>query len=104
MASIASSLAIGNTPVLLQKPNAIPNKLSSGFSKRLSSSKLVNRRSSTTVNAKAAAQPSSTAVAPTGDRHVAWSSVKQERWQGELVVEGEIPKWLVINSRLVVGF
>lgn len=26
---------------------------------------------------------------------VAWTSVRQERWEGELVVEGEIPKWLV---------
>ncbi|KAJ0605462.1 putative oxidoreductase [Helianthus annuus] len=25
---------------------------------------------------------------------VAWTSVRQERWEGELVVEGEIPKWL----------
>ncbi|KAI3791998.1 hypothetical protein L2E82_05867 [Cichorium intybus] len=24
----------------------------------------------------------------------AWTSVRQERWEGELVVEGEIPKWL----------
>ncbi|KAJ8751149.1 hypothetical protein K2173_016330 [Erythroxylum novogranatense] len=26
--------------------------------------------------------------------HVAWTSVRQERWEGELVVEGEIPLWL----------
>ncbi|KAJ8774832.1 hypothetical protein K2173_017278 [Erythroxylum novogranatense] len=26
--------------------------------------------------------------------HVAWTSVRQERWEGELVVEGEIPQWL----------
>lgn len=26
---------------------------------------------------------------------VAWKSVRQERWEGELFVEGEIPKWLV---------
>ncbi|XP_076902034.1 carotenoid cleavage dioxygenase 8 homolog B, chloroplastic-like [Bidens hawaiensis] len=25
---------------------------------------------------------------------VAWTSVRQERWEGELVVNGEIPKWL----------
>ncbi|GAB4854313.1 Carotenoid cleavage dioxygenase 8, chloroplastic [Ancistrocladus abbreviatus] len=24
----------------------------------------------------------------------AWTSIKQERWEGELVVEGEIPLWL----------
>ncbi|KAH9799631.1 Carotenoid cleavage dioxygenase 8 [Citrus sinensis] len=26
--------------------------------------------------------------------HVAWTSVRQERWEGELVVQGEIPLWL----------
>ncbi|KAE8056609.1 hypothetical protein FH972_013364 [Carpinus fangiana] len=26
--------------------------------------------------------------------HVAWTSVKQERWEGELIVQGEIPLWL----------
>lgn len=25
----------------------------------------------------------------------AWTSVKQERWEGELTVEGELPLWLV---------
>ncbi|KAL7166345.1 hypothetical protein ACSBR2_037091 [Camellia fascicularis] len=31
----------------------------------------------------------------TSDRKlVAWTSVRQERWEGELVVEGEIPLWL----------
>ncbi|KAL0297264.1 UNVERIFIED_CONTAM: Carotenoid cleavage dioxygenase 8, chloroplastic [Sesamum radiatum] len=26
--------------------------------------------------------------------HVAWTSVRQERWQGELHVQGKIPLWL----------
>jgi len=31
-----------------------------------------------------------------GDRnHVAWTSVRQERYEGELAVQGEIPLWLV---------
>ncbi|KAF6164493.1 hypothetical protein GIB67_025319 [Kingdonia uniflora] len=29
-----------------------------------------------------------------GRKLAAWTSIKQERWEGELVVEGEIPKWL----------
>ncbi|XP_061966600.1 carotenoid cleavage dioxygenase 8 homolog B, chloroplastic-like [Populus nigra] len=30
-----------------------------------------------------------------GDRnHVAWTSVRQERYEGELAVQGEIPRWL----------
>lgn len=27
--------------------------------------------------------------------HVAWTSVRQERWEGELLVQGQIPLWLV---------
>jgi len=40
-----------------------------------------------------------------GDRnHVAWTSVQQERWEGELVVEGEIPLWLVCIFQLPVRY
>ncbi|KAF4377217.1 carotenoid cleavage dioxygenase 8 homolog B, chloroplastic [Cannabis sativa] len=28
------------------------------------------------------------------DHHVAWTSVRQERWEGELLVDGDIPLWL----------
>jgi len=33
----------------------------------------------------------------TGDHqhHVAWTSIPQERWEGELLVQGHIPLWLV---------
>lgn len=33
----------------------------------------------------------------TGDRehHVAWTSIPQERWEGELLVQGQLPLWLV---------
>lgn len=27
--------------------------------------------------------------------HVAWTSVQQEKWEGELTVQGKIPTWLV---------
>ncbi|XVE97578.1 hypothetical protein REPUB_Repub03eG0031500 [Reevesia pubescens] len=33
-------------------------------------------------------------VDPADRNHVAWTSVRQERWEGELVVQGEIPLWL----------
>lgn len=37
-----------------------------------------------------------------GDRsHVAWTSVRQERWEGELLVQGEIPLWLVCEHNLI---
>lgn len=26
---------------------------------------------------------------------VAWTSIQQDRWDGELIVEGKIPQWLV---------
>lgn len=29
-------------------------------------------------------------------KNTAWTSVKQEQWQGELHVQGQIPLWLVI--------
>lgn len=32
---------------------------------------------------------------PRERNHVAWTSVRQERWEGELVVQGQIPLWLV---------
>ncbi|KAG8491274.1 hypothetical protein CXB51_014440 [Gossypium anomalum] len=46
--------------------------------------------------------PTQLAIVPSPDKepvdpdqnHVAWTSVKQERWEGELVVLGEIPLWL----------
>ncbi|ERN15089.1 hypothetical protein AMTR_s00056p00057850 [Amborella trichopoda] len=33
-------------------------------------------------------------------KHVAWESIRQERWEGELEVQGQIPLWLVCNSSL----
>ena len=30
-----------------------------------------------------------------GRHHGAWSSIQHERWEGELVVQGQIPTWLV---------
>lgn len=32
-----------------------------------------------------------------GGRLSAWKSVKQERWEGELEVQGQIPPWLVMT-------
>ena len=33
--------------------------------------------------------------------HVAWTSVRQERWEGELAVRGSIPFWLVRMYTLI---
>jgi hypothetical protein len=35
--------------------------------------------------------------------HVAWTSVRQESWEGELIVEGEIPLWLVCEY-IIINF
>ena len=32
-----------------------------------------------------------------GGKLAAWTSIRQERWEGELVVQGEIPLWLVCS-------
>ncbi|RAL52918.1 hypothetical protein DM860_007686 [Cuscuta australis] len=42
----------------------------------------------------AASAPSATETVAAERKLAAWTSVRQERWEGELVVEGEIPKWL----------
>ncbi|OMP02468.1 Carotenoid oxygenase [Corchorus capsularis] len=34
------------------------------------------------------------AAAGRNNQHVAWTSVRQERWEGELHVQGELPLWL----------
>ncbi|OMO86680.1 Carotenoid oxygenase [Corchorus olitorius] len=34
------------------------------------------------------------AAAGRNNQHVAWTSVRQERWEGELDVQGELPLWL----------
>ncbi|KVH90335.1 Carotenoid oxygenase [Cynara cardunculus var. scolymus] len=58
-----------------------------------------NRTTKTTI-VNAATSSSTIGQSPlrkemAGDQKlVAWTSVRQERWEGELVVEGEIPKWL----------
>lgn len=49
-------------------------------------------------------------IVPPTDQHVtkkekklaAWTSVRQERWEGELVVEGELPLWLVCSYHNII--
>jgi carlactone synthase/all-trans-10'-apo-beta-carotenal 13,14-cleaving dioxygenase len=35
------------------------------------------------------------------DQLVAWKSIRQERWEGALEVEGELPLWLVGDHLLI---
>lgn len=32
----------------------------------------------------------------------AWSSIRQDRWEGELTIEGEIPQWLVCTNHTLL--
>lgn len=44
------------------------------------------------------ARPPPTSTVQHERKLVAWTSVRQESWQGELEVEGEIPLWLVCQT------
>lgn len=86
-------LAIGNS--ILPAAVALPD-MSGRINDRVTLKR--NVRGLTVTNA---ATPSP-AIAPSREtesvvnrNHVAWTSVRQERWEGELIVEGEIPFWLV---------
>ncbi|KAI9192165.1 hypothetical protein LWI28_019103 [Acer negundo] len=77
--------------------------ISSMFSRKANSSTSTTTRELTVTNV---ASPQRLSIVPLPEKesvvddhnhqrnHVAWTSVRQERWEGELVVEGEIPLWL----------
>lgn len=57
------------------------------------------RNTSTIVNVATEPPPAVTKKDVNGDRKlVAWTSIKQERWEGELHVQGQIPQWLVCKN------
>ncbi|RHN46216.1 putative oxidoreductase [Medicago truncatula] len=51
-------------------------------------------------------QPPEKRSETTGDHqhHVAWTSIHQERWEGELLVQGHIPLWLVSGFFFFLSF
>lgn len=75
------------------------------FGKAIFSRKLAKKRELSIMNVATKAPVVAPVVAPPPRREVtvgddrrklaAWTSIRQERWEGELVVEGEIPLWLV---------
>ncbi|XP_057799718.1 carotenoid cleavage dioxygenase 8 homolog B, chloroplastic [Salvia miltiorrhiza] len=80
--------------------NRVRHEHSSFLGKTFPSRDLSENRPPLTVS-KVATKPPSEIVAPSKqedaniDRnHIAWTSVRHERWQGELHVQGEIPLWL----------
>lgn len=112
MASITSSSAmIRNTS--LQVPDKYFNPMvSDRFSKKKGLVAIRKRDVVRGLTVTSVATPSLPKTSPplkSGDRrdhsshvHVAWTSVRQERWEGELVVHGEIPLWLVCKNYLII--
>lgn len=109
MASMISYSAIGNSSLPVKVP-LVPDKsggvLNDGFSFRtgnVTRSKKCNVRGLTvtkvatpvTVPLQAAAPSWAKEKSSSYRNHVAWTNVRQERWEGELIVEGDIPLWLV---------
>ncbi|TVU35131.1 hypothetical protein EJB05_17002, partial [Eragrostis curvula] len=43
---------------------------------------------------KAASFPEAATTGDRGAKHSAWTSIRQERWEGDLAVEGHLPLWL----------
>ncbi|KAM1289566.1 hypothetical protein ACFX2I_016808 [Malus domestica] len=106
MASITFSGTTGNFSLL---PTAAvsenSNHIKDGFNplkKNLSNTrKKHNGRSLVSTNVASPPLPAITHPPPKRESgngydgsHVAWTSVRQERWEGELLVQGEIPLWL----------
>ncbi|KAG2691874.1 hypothetical protein I3760_08G026300 [Carya illinoinensis] len=103
MASM-SYLAIGNSsfPAIVSVPDK-SRGVNDGFSFRTGNvTRKCNARGLTVTNVATPVTVPLPAAAPSREKekssssrnHVAWTSVMQERWEGELIVEGDIPLWL----------
>ncbi|KAK2661252.1 hypothetical protein Ddye_007785 [Dipteronia dyeriana] len=100
---LSQPLAAGSGKVADRRNGCCYLGISSMFSRKVNSSTSNTTRESTVTNV---ASPQRPLIVPlpekekvVGDHnhrrnHVAWTSVQQERWEGELFVEGEIPLWL----------
>ncbi|XVF89177.1 hypothetical protein PTKIN_Ptkin19aG0109000 [Pterospermum kingtungense] len=66
--------------------------------KKLSFAKKQDRQGLTTTSVASPWQVTAPSLekptTPGVNTHVAWTSIRQERWEGELLVQGEIPLWL----------
>ncbi|KAM5565070.1 hypothetical protein ABKV19_019216 [Rosa sericea] len=97
MASLGFSVGCGNSSLLSEHSN--PNSSRDGFNPLKKGANSRKRLTSTNVASPplpAVAAPHLPPSKETDDRrsHVAWTSVRQERWEGELHVQGQIPLWL----------
>ncbi|XP_062024919.1 carotenoid cleavage dioxygenase 8 homolog B, chloroplastic [Rosa rugosa] len=102
MASLGFSVGCGNSCLLPRAAvsnHSNPNSSRDGFNPLKKGAKSRKRLTSTNVASPplpAVAAPHLPPSKETDDRrsHVAWTSVRQERWEGELYVQGQIPLWL----------
>ncbi|KAF8393416.1 hypothetical protein HHK36_021660 [Tetracentron sinense] len=100
MASIPFTAAGSNSfPATLTDSNESGHvKYGISFNKGLSSGRPNINMRDLTVTSVATRPPmvvTSPAKKPVDERKLAaWTSIQQERWEGELVVEGKIPSWL----------
>ncbi|KAJ7958814.1 Carotenoid cleavage dioxygenase 8 [Quillaja saponaria] len=104
MASIAFSSAIRNSmswPTMLSNKPADDMKDGFSFGKSMFTTRKHNFNHQDLILTNVAS-PLTPAIAPPPEKtarpddrhHVAWTSIRQERWEGELVVQGQIPLWL----------
>lgn len=106
MASLGFSVGSGNSCLLPRaavSDHSIRNSGRDGFNPLKKGGTSRKRLTSTNVASPplpAIAAPHLPPSKESGDRrsHVAWTSVRQERWEGELNVQGQIPLWLVCDS------
>ncbi|XP_004292847.1 PREDICTED: carotenoid cleavage dioxygenase 8, chloroplastic-like [Fragaria vesca subsp. vesca] len=102
MASLGFSVGSGNSCLLPRaavSDHSIPNSGRDGFNPLKKGGTSRKRLTSTNVASPplpAIAAPHLPPSKESDDRrsHVAWTSVRQERWEGELHVQGQIPLWL----------
>ncbi|PON94648.1 Carotenoid cleavage dioxygenase [Trema orientale] len=106
MAYITSSSAIINC--ILQPKTLVPdykiNHIRDHHRYSKETSFMTRKRALMITNVATPPLPKTVAPSPPSDQkngrrdwshvHVAWTSVRQEKWEGELAVEGEIPLWL----------
>lgn len=105
MASLTFSVGSGNSflpPRAALSDHSSPSNTRDGFNPLKKAGNSRKRLTSTNVASPplpAVAAPHPPTSKESDDRsHVAWTSVRQERWEGELHVQGQIPLWLVCDS------
>ncbi|KAJ7965941.1 Carotenoid cleavage dioxygenase 8 [Quillaja saponaria] len=92
MASVTNSISWPTLVVFNNKP---ADDFSFGKTKFSTRKHNIHHHDFTVTNVASPILPEIALPPKNIDRHhVAWTSIRQERWEGELVVQGQIPMWL----------